>query len=178
VPTERNATLFEFAPVEGRQVATFDGDTITSDAGALLSGQTDRTIRMTDRFTARFTDARTAELMEHEVGTLVLQRVLASRWATRTSTTMTNCGTVRCWRQACGAAHGLRAAGGQVDPESAGAEPRRSDERSQGEPPSGSNRDAAPHSIGCVCMGEKLPPAPTGRGQGTLLLIADLWGTD
>ena len=50
MPTECNATLFEFAPVEGRQVATFDGDTITSDAGALLSGQTDRTIRLTDRF--------------------------------------------------------------------------------------------------------------------------------
>ena len=57
-------------------MATFDGDTITSDAGALLSGQTDRTIRLTDRFTARFTDARTAELVEHEVGTLVLQRVV------------------------------------------------------------------------------------------------------
>ena len=24
-------------------------------------------------------------------------------------------------------------------------------------------------------MGEKLPPAPTGRGQATFLLIADLW---
>lgn len=64
------------SPYDEAQVATFDGDTITSDAGALLSGQTDRTIRLTDRFTARFTDARTAELVEHEVGTLVLQRVV------------------------------------------------------------------------------------------------------
>jgi hypothetical protein len=24
-------------------------------------------------------------------------------------------------------------------------------------------------------MGEKLPPAPTGRGKATFLLIADLW---
>jgi hypothetical protein len=43
---------------------------------ALLLGQADRTIRLNDRFTARFTDARTAELVEHEVGTLVLQRVV------------------------------------------------------------------------------------------------------
>ena len=37
MPTECNPTLFEFAPVEGRQVvAAFDGGAITSDAGALL----------------------------------------------------------------------------------------------------------------------------------------------
>jgi hypothetical protein len=46
VPTECIPTLFEFAPVEGRQVvAAFDGGAITSDAGALLLGETDRVIR-------------------------------------------------------------------------------------------------------------------------------------
>jgi hypothetical protein len=46
VPTECNATLFEFAPVDGcRVVAAFDGGAITSDAGALLLGETDRAIR-------------------------------------------------------------------------------------------------------------------------------------
>ena len=40
------AELFEFAPVEGRAVvASFDGGTITSDAGALLLGEADRAIR-------------------------------------------------------------------------------------------------------------------------------------
>jgi hypothetical protein len=48
VLTECNATLFDFAPVEGRQVVAFDGGTITSDAGALLLGETDRAIRLTD----------------------------------------------------------------------------------------------------------------------------------
>jgi hypothetical protein len=68
--------LFEFAPVEGRQVvAGFDGGAITSDAGALLLGETDRAIRLTERFAACFTDARTPELIEHAVDTLVLQRV-------------------------------------------------------------------------------------------------------
>ena len=44
MPTECGATLFEFAPVEGRRVvAGFDGGAITSDAGALLLGQADRT---------------------------------------------------------------------------------------------------------------------------------------
>jgi hypothetical protein len=77
VPTECSAALFEFAPVEGRQVvAAFDGGAITSDAGALLLGETDRAIRLTDRFAACFIDARTQELVEHEVGTMVLQRVV------------------------------------------------------------------------------------------------------
>ena len=58
MPTECNPTLFEFAPVEGRQVvAAFDGGAITSDAGALLLGETDRAIRLTDRFASCFIDA-------------------------------------------------------------------------------------------------------------------------
>ena len=76
MPTECSAKLFEFAPVEGRQVvAAFDGGAITSDAGALLLGEADRAIGLTDRFAACFTDARTAELVEHAVDTLVMQRV-------------------------------------------------------------------------------------------------------
>ena len=75
--TECNPTLFEFAPVEGRQVVVaFDGGAITTDAGALLLGETDRTIRLTARFAACFSDVRTPELVEHEVSTLVLQRVV------------------------------------------------------------------------------------------------------
>jgi hypothetical protein len=77
VLTECGATLFEFAPVEGRQVAAaFDGGAITSDGGALLLGETDGVIRLTERFAACFTDARTPELIEHAVDTMVLQRVV------------------------------------------------------------------------------------------------------
>ena len=76
MPTECSATLFEFAPVEGRRVvAGFDGGAITSDAGALLLGQTDRAVRLTERFAACFRDVRLAELVEHRVATLVMQRV-------------------------------------------------------------------------------------------------------
>ena len=43
MPTECNATLFEFEAVERRAVvAGFDGGDITSNAGALLLGQVDR----------------------------------------------------------------------------------------------------------------------------------------
>ena len=74
--TDCSALLFEFAPVEGRQVvAAFDGGAITSDAGALLLGETDRAIGLTGRFAACFTDARAPELIEHAVDTMVLQRV-------------------------------------------------------------------------------------------------------
>jgi hypothetical protein len=77
VPTECNPTLFEFAPLEGRQVvAAFDGGAITTDGGALLLGETDRVIGLTERFAACFTDARQLGLIEHAVDTMVLQRVV------------------------------------------------------------------------------------------------------
>jgi hypothetical protein len=56
-------------------VAAFDAGAITSDAGALLLGATDRAIGMMDRFAACFDDVRCPELIEHEVVTLVGQRV-------------------------------------------------------------------------------------------------------
>ena len=64
---------FDFAPVEGRQVAAAsDGGAITSDAGALLLGEAERAIRLTERFAACFIDARMPELVEHAVSALVL----------------------------------------------------------------------------------------------------------
>ena len=77
MPTECSPTLFEFARVEGRAVvASFDGGRITSDAGALLLGATDRVIGLAHRFAACFTDARNPAYVEHEVGTLVMQRTI------------------------------------------------------------------------------------------------------
>jgi len=74
--TECNADLFGFAPVEGRAVvAGFDGGKMTSDAGALLLGATDRAIGMVERFAACFADSRAPTQIEHTVRTLVGQRV-------------------------------------------------------------------------------------------------------
>jgi hypothetical protein len=74
--TECNSDSFEFAPVEGRRVvACFDGGKITSDAGALLLGQSDRAIKLIDRLAVCFQDRRCPELIEHSVATLVGQRV-------------------------------------------------------------------------------------------------------
>jgi hypothetical protein len=76
MPTECNPQLFEFAPVGRRAVlAGFDGGAITSDAGALLLGATDRTIRLIARFAECFIDRRRPELVEHLVPTLIGQRV-------------------------------------------------------------------------------------------------------
>jgi hypothetical protein len=58
-------------------VAAFDGGAVTSDAGGLLLGETDRAIGLVDRFAACFSDHRRAGLIEHEVATLVSQRVFA-----------------------------------------------------------------------------------------------------
>ena len=76
MPTECSAELFEFAPVEGRKVVgSFDGGTITSNAGALLLGQLDRGLGLIRRFAACFTDRRDPRFVEHQVETLVGQRV-------------------------------------------------------------------------------------------------------
>jgi hypothetical protein len=56
-------------------VAGFDGGAITSDAGALLLRAADHAIRMTERFATCFHDARRQHLIEHEVATLLGQRV-------------------------------------------------------------------------------------------------------
>jgi hypothetical protein len=74
--TECSADLFGFAPVERREVvAGFDGGEITSDAGGLLLGATDRAIGLVRRLAACFHDERRQDLIEHEVATLVGQRV-------------------------------------------------------------------------------------------------------
>jgi Transposase DDE domain group 1 len=74
--TECNPDQLLFAPVEGRAVvASFDGGAITSDAGALLLGATDRAIDLVGRVASCFTDARDPERVEHEVATLIGQRV-------------------------------------------------------------------------------------------------------
>lgn len=76
--TECSAPTFAFARVESRRVvAGFDGGAVTSDAGALLLGATDRAIGLIDRFAACFSDRRRPELIEHEVRTLVGRAVCA-----------------------------------------------------------------------------------------------------
>jgi hypothetical protein len=74
--TECSAEQFDFGLVERREVVgSFDGGAMTSDAGALLLGKTDRAIGLVDRLAACFTDYRKVELIEHRVATLVGQRV-------------------------------------------------------------------------------------------------------
>jgi len=78
MPTECSAERFDFGIVEGRAVeAAFDAGLVTSDAGALLLGATDRVIDLVGRFADCFCDHRRSDLIEHEVGTLVGQRVFA-----------------------------------------------------------------------------------------------------
>jgi hypothetical protein len=76
MPTQCSAERFGFAPVAGREVvAAFDGGTITSEAGALLLGAADRAIGLVQRFAGCFQDYRFQEFVEHQVATLIGQRV-------------------------------------------------------------------------------------------------------
>lgn len=76
--TECNAARFDFGSVEGRRVvAAFDGGRMTSDAGALLLGATDKAIGLVDRLAGCFRDERRADLVEHSLPALIGQRVFA-----------------------------------------------------------------------------------------------------
>ena len=74
--TECTPKLLDFEAVERRSVvACFDGGNITSNAGALLLGQVDRGLGLVRRFAACFIDRRDPRYVEHQVDTLVGQRI-------------------------------------------------------------------------------------------------------
>ena len=76
MPADCSAPQFEFGVVEGRRVvAAFDGGAVTSDAGALLLGAADKAIGLIERFAGCFSDGRSQQRIEHEITTLVGQRV-------------------------------------------------------------------------------------------------------
>ena len=76
MPTECSRDLFGFEVVEGRQVvAAFDGGAVTSDAGALLLGATDRAIGLIERFAGCFDDGRARRRSSTAIATMVAQRV-------------------------------------------------------------------------------------------------------
>ena len=74
--TECTRKTMMFARVDRRAVvADFDGGEITSDAGALLLGATDKAIRLVERFAGCFSDGRVAQRVVHDVPTMTGQRV-------------------------------------------------------------------------------------------------------
>jgi Transposase DDE domain group 1 len=77
MPTHCRPDSLDFGSVEGRSiVAAFDGGQITSDGGAVLLAKTNAAIRLIDRAAAAFADRRNPDLIEHEVETLVGQRII------------------------------------------------------------------------------------------------------
>jgi Transposase DDE domain group 1 len=76
MPTQCRRDLFGYEVVEGRRVvAAFDGGQVTSDAGGLLLGATDRAIGLVGRFAGCFADGRAQAQVEHGVTAMVAQRV-------------------------------------------------------------------------------------------------------
>jgi hypothetical protein len=76
MPTECSQDSFAFGTVEGRVVVgAFDGGTITSDAGALLLGQTDKAIGLVSRLAQCFQDGRDPDATIHTLPALLGQRI-------------------------------------------------------------------------------------------------------
>ena len=85
MPTECNATLFEFEAVERRAVvAGFDGGDITSNAGALLLGQVERGLGLMRRFGDASPTGATRALSSTRWRRWSGSGSSAWRWATRT----------------------------------------------------------------------------------------------
>jgi hypothetical protein len=76
MPTECSRDSFDFGTVERRVVVgAFDGGAITSDAGALLLGQTDKAIGLVSRLADCFQDARSPVFTVHKLPALLSQRI-------------------------------------------------------------------------------------------------------
>ncbi len=74
--TECNLGAMGFSSLEKRSVtAAFDGGLVTSHSGALLLQATDRHINLVRRFAGCLRHARRQDLIEHDVVTLVGQRI-------------------------------------------------------------------------------------------------------
>lgn len=76
MPTQCNPEPMLFARLDRREVvADFEGGAISSDAGALLLGATDKAIGLVERFAGCFSDGRSRDHIVHDVATMVGQRV-------------------------------------------------------------------------------------------------------
>ena len=74
--TECTELRFAFA-TEGRReiVAEFNGGAISSDGGALLLRETDRKLKLLERFSQCFLDGRNPILVEHRIEQMLAQRI-------------------------------------------------------------------------------------------------------
>ena len=76
--TQCSGTQLEFHPFGRRLVtARFDGGRMSSDGGGLLLREVDKRIGMTERLAECFRDYRNPSSVEHDVRTLLAQRVYA-----------------------------------------------------------------------------------------------------
>jgi hypothetical protein len=76
--TDCRQDSFDFGTVEGhRVVGAFDGGQITSHAGGLLLGASNRAIRLIERLARCFNDGRDPDALLHTVPALVGQRIFA-----------------------------------------------------------------------------------------------------
>jgi len=76
--TDCSQDSFDFGTVEGhRVVGAFDGGQITSHAGGLLLGASNRAIRLIERLARCFQDGRDPDALLHTVPSLIGQRIFA-----------------------------------------------------------------------------------------------------
>ena len=76
IQTECTSTSYDFGRVSRRKlVADFSGGDLTSDGGLLLIREIDNLYRISERLAECFTDHRDANRVQHELKTLIAQRL-------------------------------------------------------------------------------------------------------
>ena len=76
IQTQCNASSYEFGQLKKRKVvADFSGGEISSDGGLLLVREVDKVYRISKRLSECFTDQREAGRIQHEIETLIGQRL-------------------------------------------------------------------------------------------------------
>jgi len=82
--TDFSQDSFEFGAVEGRRVVgAFDGGQITSHAGGLLLGSSNRAIGLIERLVRCFKDGRDPDALLHTLLTLIGQRIFTIAFGLR-----------------------------------------------------------------------------------------------
>ena len=101
MPTECSRDLYGYEAVEGRRVvAAFDGGEVTSDAGALLLGATDRAIGWSTAICSLLHGSpRRQAQVEHGFARWCCSGCSARPGLRGHRTTTTSCATIRCWRR-------------------------------------------------------------------------------
>lgn len=97
IQTECTSSSYDFGRIGQRKLlADFSGGELTSDGGLLMIQEIDTAYRIRERLSECFTDHREANRVQHDLITLIAQRLYGLVQGYKTSTAMMTCAMTGC----------------------------------------------------------------------------------